>query len=79
MGSMVDKDFSTEYYQEILLIGRSEPQANLEYLRDLFTSSEIYNAAGERVKLLSSEFITNARDNTTPEVTILVNRGDAIW
>jgi len=79
MGSMIDKDFSTEYYQEILLIGRSEPQGNLEYLRDLFTSPEIYNAAGERVKLLSSEFVTNARDNTTPEVTILVNRGDAIW
>ncbi len=79
MGSMVDKDFSTEKWEDVLLIGRSEPQANLEYLRDLFTSPEIYNAAGERVKLLSSEFITNARDNTTPEVTILVNRGDAIW
>jgi len=79
MGNLIDKDFSTESWEEVLLTGRPEPQANLTYLRDLLTSSEIYNAAGERVKLLSAEFITSSRENTTPEISILVNRGNPIW
>ncbi|MBK9357636.1 MAG: hypothetical protein IPN08_09670 [Bacteroidales bacterium] len=79
MGNLIDKDFSTESWEEVLLTGRPEPQSNLTYLRDLLTSSEIYNAAGERVKLLSAEFITSSRENTTPEISILVNRGNPIW
>ncbi len=75
MGTLKDKDFSTEDWQELRLTGRSEPAASVDYLRDLITSQEIYNAAGERVKLLSSTFIQSARDNVTPEISILVNRG----
>ena len=79
MGNMVDKDYSTESWQEVKLIGRNETETALAYLRDLFVSPEIYNAAGERVKLLSSGLITRSRENVTPEVTILVNRGATIW
>jgi len=79
MGNLIDKDYSTESWQEVKLIGRPEPQATVEYLRDLIVSPEIFNAAGERVKLLSTEFTTLARENVTPEITILVNRGATIW
>ena len=79
MGSLIDKDYSTESWHEVKLIGRSETETDLAYLRDLFTSPEIYNAAGERVKLLSPSFVTRNRENVTPEVTILVNRGATIW
>jgi len=79
MGNLIDKDYSTESWQEVKLIGRPEPQATVEYLRDLIVSPEIYNAAGERIKLLSTEFTTLARENVTPEITILVNRGATIW
>ena len=43
-----------------------------------FTSVEI-DVNGERVKLLSPSFVTRNRENVTPEVTILVNRGVTIW
>ena len=79
MGNLVDKDYSTESWHEVKLIGRSEPQASVEYLRDLIVSPEIYNHLGERVKILTSEFITSARENVTPEITILVNREVVIW
>ena len=79
MGNLIDKDFSTEKWEEVTLIGRSEPQQSVEYLRDLIVSPEIYNASGERVKILTSEFVTSARENVTPEFTILVNREAVIW
>jgi len=79
MGNLIDKDYSTESWQEVKLIGRPEPQATVEYLRDLIVSPEIFNAAGERIKLLSTEFTTLAREIVTPEITILVNRGATIW
>lgn len=79
MGNLIDKDFSTEQWQEVTLIGRSEPQQSVEYLRDLIVSPEIYNASGQRVKILTSEFVTSARENVTPEITILVNREAVIW
>ena len=79
MGNLVDKDYSTESWHEVKLIGRSDPQASVEYLRDLIVSPEIYNHLGERVKILTSEFITSARENVTPEITILVNREVVIW
>lgn len=79
MGNLIDKDFSTESWQEVKLTGRPEPQAQVEYLRDLVVSPEIYNVSGERVKILSTSFTTNSRDNVTPEITILVNREGAIW
>lgn len=75
MGPLVDKDFSTENWQELRLIGRSEPAASVDYLKDLVTSSEIYNATGERVKLLTGSFVQTSRENVTPEFTILVSRG----
>ena len=79
MGNLIDKDFSTEQWQEVTLIGRSEPQQSVEYLRDLIVSPEIYNASGQRVKILTPEFVTSARENVTPEITILVNREAVIW
>ena len=75
MGTLKDKDFSTEDWQELRLIGRSEPAASVDYVKDLVTSSEIYNAAGERVKLLTGSFVQTSRENVTPEFTILVSRG----
>jgi hypothetical protein len=78
MGSLVDKDFSTEEWKTLRLIGRPEPAESNLYLRDLFTSQEIYNSDGNRVKLLSTEFMQTSRDNVTPEVTILVDRGVVI-
>jgi len=78
MGALLDKDFSTEAWKECKLIGRNETQAALEYLNDLVVSPEIYNASGNRVKLLSSNFVTRSRDNVTPEFTILVDRSEVV-
>lgn len=79
MGSVIDKDFTTEAWNEVTLLGRYETQTDLEYLRDLFISPEIYDSSGNRVKILTTDFETMLKENKLPEVTILTNRTKTIW
>lgn len=73
----VAADFSTERWNELTLVGSNEP--GLEYLQDLLVSSEVYNADGERVKVLTKELDFSSLDVVTPEIVVMVDKNRTIW
>lgn len=65
--------------REKVLIGRPETYANMKILRDLISSPEIYDTAGARVYLKSTDMILKDGDSVVyPEITIEEYENDYI-
>lgn len=73
--TQIDTDYSTRAYTNYKLIGRAEDSA---HLRDIITSPEVYDQAGNPVKVITTEF-KQGRELTLPEFIIQSNIINSIY